>query len=68
MGLVELYLLHRTGAERVQQHAPTSASRAFAEAQQRRGVYEALEATSPDVLTARVDRQRVEELVAAQPR
>jgi isocitrate lyase len=66
MGLVELYLLHRTGAERVQQHAPTSASRAFAEAQQRRGVYEAVEGTSPDVLTARVDRQRVQELVAAQ--
>jgi len=65
MALIELYLLHRTGAEVVHHLAPTESSAAYAAGQARRGVYTAVDASSPDLLAVRVDRVRVGDLVAA---
>jgi isocitrate lyase len=67
MALIELYLLHRTGAELVHHLSPTESSAAHAAGLARRGVYAAVEASSSDLLSARVDRVRVGDLVAAQP-
>jgi isocitrate lyase len=67
MALIELYLLHRTGAQVVHHLAPTEASHAYAAGQARRGVYASIDASSPDVLAAQVDGVRVSDLVAALP-
>ena len=64
MALVELYLLHRTGAELVHHLAPTEASVAYSDGLARRGLYAAIEASTSELIAARVDRLRVDDLVA----
>ncbi len=67
MALIELFLLHRTGAEVVHHLAPTESSLAYAAALERRGMYAAVETSSADLLAVRVDRARISDLVGSQP-
>jgi isocitrate lyase len=64
MGLVELFLLHRYRSEVVHHVAPTEASSAYVRGLERRGVYAAVDAETPGVIVARVDRERVTALAA----
>ena len=63
MSLVELYLLHRTGAERVQQLSPSPSSEAYARAQATREVYRTIDVAGAGLLAATVDGRRIRDLV-----
>ncbi|MFP5342691.1 MAG: isocitrate lyase [Candidatus Limnocylindria bacterium] len=68
MTLIELYLLHRTGAERVHHLAPTAASTAYVEGLQRAGLYASIDTHTPGLIVVSVDRDRVDALVAERER